>query len=124
MLTTSESKYEHSDEDGNWSSEEMGSENEEVSFLLHYFFFFFTLYVFLPFFIIGRAKTGAAEAESVVNNTNSFSNSSNVHLLCSSHNHPITPLLVITITVILMQPTVRSAVSPLVATLTTPKVRH
>jgi hypothetical protein len=33
VLTTSESEYEHSD-DGSWSSEEMGSEDEEVSFLL------------------------------------------------------------------------------------------
>ena len=33
VLTTSESEYEHSDDDGSWSSEEMGSEDEEVSFL-------------------------------------------------------------------------------------------
>jgi hypothetical protein len=33
-LTTSEREDEHSDDDGNWSSEEMGSEDEEVSFLL------------------------------------------------------------------------------------------
>jgi hypothetical protein len=35
VLTTSESEFEHSDDDGSWSSEEMGSEDEEVS--LHFF---------------------------------------------------------------------------------------
>lgn len=41
VLTTSESEYEHSDDDGScWSSEEMGSEDEDVSFIsfmLHFF---------------------------------------------------------------------------------------
>ena len=41
VLTTSESEYEHSDDDGSWSSEEMGSEDEEVSFHIFYYFFFF-----------------------------------------------------------------------------------
>jgi hypothetical protein len=53
VLTTSESEYEHSD-DGSWSSEEMGSEDEEVSFLLLRCIFF-TLYVWnliSPFFIL------------------------------------------------------------------------
>lgn len=63
VLTTSESEDEHSDDDGSWSSEEMGSEDEEVSFI-------FTLYAWdlisLFYIIIGRAETGAAEARSVV----------------------------------------------------------
>ena len=39
VLTMSESEYEHSDDDGSWSSEEMRSEDEEVSFLLYDTFF-------------------------------------------------------------------------------------
>ena len=69
VLTTSESEYEHSDDDGSWSSEEMGSEDEEVSFyLLRYISFYFIRMEldFSLFFIIGRAKTGATEAGSVV----------------------------------------------------------
>ena len=42
VLTTSESEYEHSDDDGSWSSEEMGSEDEEVGFL----FCFILLYIY------------------------------------------------------------------------------
>ena len=38
VLTTSESEFEHSDDDGSWSSEEMGSEDEEVSFFYVTFF--------------------------------------------------------------------------------------
>jgi hypothetical protein len=37
VLTTSDSECEHSDDDGSWSSEEMGSEDEEVTFLFVYF---------------------------------------------------------------------------------------
>jgi hypothetical protein len=63
-LTKSDSEFEHSDDDGSWSSEEMGSEDEEVSF---FYLTFFTICMGPNFFlIIGRAKTGAAEAGAVV----------------------------------------------------------
>ena len=38
VLTTSDGEFEHSDDDRSWSSEEMGSEDEEVSFLRYIFF--------------------------------------------------------------------------------------
>ena len=43
VLTTSDSEFEHSD-DGSWSSEEMGSEDEEVSF---FYVTFFPLYMYV-----------------------------------------------------------------------------
>ncbi|KAF8805396.1 hypothetical protein BYT27DRAFT_6675283 [Phlegmacium glaucopus] len=46
VLTTSESDFEDSDDDGSWSSEEMGSEDDEVGFLLFPLSTFrFTLYM-------------------------------------------------------------------------------
>jgi hypothetical protein len=49
VLTKSDSEFEHSDDDGSWSSEEMGSEDEEVSFL--YLTFFFTICMGPNFFL-------------------------------------------------------------------------
>ena len=46
VLTTSESEDEHSDDDGSWSSEEMGSEDEEVSSFSFYATFFLSLYMY------------------------------------------------------------------------------
>jgi hypothetical protein len=65
--TTSESEYEHPDDEGSWSSEEMGSEDEEVSFLLCIFFILYVWILISPLsIIIGRAETGLAEAGSVI----------------------------------------------------------
>ena len=129
VLTTSESEYEHSDDDGSWSSEEMGSEDEEVSFLLRYISHVWNL--ISPFFYYRKGEDRSSRGKIgcwLSNNSNGFNNhSSNIHLLCSVHTHLIIPLLLITITTIPMQPTVRSALSPLVATdipLATPKVKH
>ena len=55
VLTTSKSEYEHSDDDGSWSSEEMGSEDEEVGFLFCVIFFSNYIYMesdFSPFLLL------------------------------------------------------------------------
>ena len=131
VLTTSKSEYEHSDDDGSWSSEEMGSEDEEVGFLFCVIIIFQIIYIWNlispPFYYyrkgggrIGRGRIGSWYS----NSSNLFSNLLNVHLLCGVHIHRINP---IRLTAMLMQSTVRNAIRPLVATvnpLITPKVRH
>ena len=153
VLTTSDSEYEDSDDDGSWSSEEMGSEDEQVSFL--YVAFFFSLHICMEpdlFFrkdkvLSSRSRScwlsninnssGNSNFNGSSNNSSSFSNSNNVHLLCNVHIQPTTHLLcnvliqptippLITITTF-MESIVHNVLTPLVASdtpLIMPRLKH
>jgi hypothetical protein len=154
VLTTSDSEYEDSDDDGSWSSEEMGSEDEQVSFLTLHFFHLISVWNLTSLFIFRKDKelssrsrscwlsnisnsSGNSNFNGSSNNSSSFSNSNNVHLLCNVHIQPTTHLLcnvhiqptILPLTTIttFMESIVHNVLSPLVASdtpLITPRLKH